>query len=42
MPPQVAAAMEEAPQHCVGMTELQGRANEIIAEIAGAESSRPN
>ncbi|MEE8285004.1 MAG: aminotransferase class V-fold PLP-dependent enzyme [Alphaproteobacteria bacterium] len=38
MPPQVAAAMQEASQHCVEMIELQGRANEIIAEITGAEA----
>ncbi len=38
MPPEVAAAMGEASQHCVDMAELQGRANEIIAEITGAEA----
>ena len=38
MPPEVAAAMQEATQYCVDMTELQGRASEIIAGITGAEA----
>ncbi|MEE8244653.1 MAG: aminotransferase class V-fold PLP-dependent enzyme [Pseudomonadales bacterium] len=38
MPPAVAQAMLEATQHCVDMTELQGRASEIIAEHTGAEA----
>ena len=38
MPPEIAAAMQEATQHCVDMAELQGRASEIIAEATGAEA----
>ena len=38
MPPEVAAAMHEATQHCVDMAQLQGRASEIIAEATGAEA----
>ncbi len=38
MPPEAAAAMQEASQHCVDMTELQARASEIIAEATGAEA----
>jgi len=38
MAEEVAAAMLEATQHCVDMTELQTRASEIIAEITGAEA----
>ena len=38
MPPEVAAAMSEASQHCVDIAQLQGRASEIIAEITGAEA----
>ena len=38
MPPEVAAAMQEATQHCVDMAVLQGRASEIIAEATGAEA----
>lgn len=36
--PEVAAAMQEASQVCVDMTELQARASEIIAEVTGAEA----
>ena len=38
MPPEIAAAMHEATQHCVDMAQLQGRASEIIAEATGAEA----
>ena len=38
MPPEVAAAMQEATQHCVDMAQLQGRASEIIADATGAEA----
>ena len=38
MPAEIAAAMQEATQHCVDMAELQGRASEIIAEATGAEA----
>lgn len=38
MPPAVAQAMIEATRYCVDMTELQGRASEIIAERTGAEA----
>ena len=38
MPPEIAAAMQEATQHCVDMAELQGRASEIIAAATGAEA----
>ena len=38
MAEEVAAAMLEATQHCVDMTELQTRASAIIAEITGAEA----
>ena len=38
MPPEVAAAMREATEHCVDMAVLQGRASEIIAEITGAQA----
>lgn len=38
LPPEVAAAMQEAAQHCVDIAELQARASEIIAEITGAEA----
>lgn len=38
MSPEVAAAMCEATRHCVDMTELQGRASEIIAGITGAQA----
>ena len=38
MPPEIAAAMQEATQHCVDMAQLQGRASEIIAQATGAEA----
>ena len=38
MPPEIAAAMHDATQHCVDMAQLQGRASEIIAETTGAEA----
>ena len=38
MPPEIAAAMQEATQHCVDMAQLQGRASEIIADTTGAEA----
>lgn len=38
MPPEAAAAMQEASQHCVDMTELQAKASELIAEATGAEA----
>ncbi len=38
MPPEIAAAMQEATQHCVDMAALQGRASEIIAQATGAEA----
>ena len=34
MPPDIAAAMQEATQHCVDMAQLQGRASEIITDAA--------
>ena len=38
MPPEIAAAMQEATQHYVDMAQLQGRASEIIAQATGAEA----
>lgn len=38
MPPEAAAAMQEASQHCVDMTELQACASALIAEATGAEA----
>src|ERR1700752_622453 len=38
MRPEVAAAMAEASQWCVDLTELQGRASELLAEATGAEA----
>ena len=38
MPPAVAAAMQEASQHCVDIAELQARAGQIIAAITGANN----
>ena len=38
MLPEIAAAMQEATQHCVDMAQLQGRASEIIADTTGAEA----
>jgi D-glucosaminate-6-phosphate ammonia-lyase len=38
MPREVAAAMVEASQHCVDMTELQAAASRLIAEATGAEA----
>ena len=38
MPPEIAAAMQEATQHCVDMAQLQGRVSEIIAQATGAEA----
>ena len=35
---EVAAAMAEASQWCVDLTELQGRASEILAEVTGADA----
>ncbi len=39
VPPEVADAMRDASRHCVDMWELQGRASEIIADLAGAEAA---
>src|SRR5580658_926656 len=38
MPPEVAAAMVEASQHCVDIAELQAAASRVIAEVTGAEA----
>ena len=38
MPAEIAAAMQEATEHCVDMAQLQGRASEIIAQATGAEA----
>src|SRR5215831_18234017 len=36
--PEVTAAMQEAAQYCVDMTEIQAAASKIIAEATGAEA----
>ena len=38
MPPEVAAAMQEASQYCIDIDQLQARASELIAEVTGAEA----
>ncbi len=38
MPPEVAAAMVEASQHCVDIAELQAAASRVIAQATGAEA----
>ena len=38
MPPEVAAAMQEASQYCIDIAQLQARASELIAEVTGAEA----
>ena len=38
MAEEISKAMQEATQHCIGMTELQTRASGIISEINGEEA----